>query len=185
MFKVEGSDYMKYFSVKEISELLLVNEETVRRWIRDEKLEAERGSGRQGSKVSSEALSKFLEENRGAITTLAATTLGLNVGKVVGAAGSMIAGAAIAGAGPIAAGVIAGAISILKSQKSKTEKKIELMEKETDLFNIATKLKNEIAGLKNEIAVRENELENIERKLLQLSEIANKVEDGDIDNTIE
>ena len=170
---------MEYYSVKEIAELLSVNEETVRRWIRDEKLEAERGSGRQGSKVTSEALRKFLVENKGLMTTMAATTLGLNLGMATGAVGAIAAFAGVAVAGPLAAGVIAGAISILKSQnKNKIEKKFELMEKETELNNISTRLKNEIAGLRNEIAVRENELENIHKKLRQLNEIASKVDEG-------
>ena len=169
---------MEYYTVKEVAVLLSVNEETVRRWIRDEKLEAERGSGRQGSKVTSVALKKFLDENKGFMTTVAATNLGI----AKSAAGAIMAGAAMASAtigGSLVAGVITGAISILKSQnKNKTEMKFELMEKENELNNIETKLKNEIAGLKNEIAIRENELENIYKKLKQLNEIASKVDEG-------
>lgn len=51
---MKGSDNVEYYSVKEIAELLSVNEETVRRWIRDEKLDAERGSGRQEVKTTLE-----------------------------------------------------------------------------------------------------------------------------------
>lgn len=61
---------MEYYSVKEIAELLSVNKEIVRRWIRDEKLEWERCSGRQGNKVTSEALIKFLDKNKRLMTTI-------------------------------------------------------------------------------------------------------------------
>lgn len=157
---------MEYYSVKEIAELLSVNEETVRRWIRVEKLEAERGSGRQGSKVTSEALTKFLEENKGSMTSLAATTLGLNASKVAGAA---ILGTAFGG--PLTAvGIIAGAFAIIKSKdKDKRTKRLELMEKKIELNNIAV-------GLKNEIAVKQNELENIEKQLMDLKEITSELD---------
>ena len=55
---------MKSYSVKEISDLLHTNPETVRRWIRKGKLDATRGSSRkEGSTVSFAALQKFLEDS--------------------------------------------------------------------------------------------------------------------------
>lgn len=52
---------MKTFSVKEIAELLNTNPETVRRWIRDGKIEATQSSKKEGNVVSEDALKKFLE----------------------------------------------------------------------------------------------------------------------------
>ena len=151
---------MEYYSVKEIAKLLSVNEETVRRWIRGEKLEAERGSGRQGSKVTSESLAKFLYENKGLMTTIAASTLGLStLGAVGGVIGTL--------ASPLAAGVLAGVswLSILKGKdKDKKTIKLELMEKEIELENIAMRLKNDIA-------LKQNELELIESQIMKLNEI--------------
>lgn len=168
---MKGSDNVEYYSVKEIAELLSVNEETVRRWIRDEKLDAERGSGRQGSKVTSEALVKFLEENKGLMTTVAASTLGLSTSGVLGAAIGGVIGTL---ASPLAVGVIAGAswLSILKGKdKDKKTIKLELMEKEMELENLAMRLKNEIA-------LKQNELEVVERQIMKLNEITNELNEG-------
>lgn len=162
---------MEYYSVKEIAELLSVNDETVRRWIRDEKLEAERGSGRQGSKITSEALTKFLGENKGLMTTIAASTLRLSTS---GAVASAIGGAIGVFATPLAAGVIAGAswISILKGKgKDKKTIKLELMEKELELESLAMRLKNEIAQ-------KQNELELVERQIIKLNEITVELNEG-------
>lgn len=51
---------MKTYTVKELSKLLHVNEETVRRWIRDNKLEAIQDSRKHGNVVTEEMLKKFL-----------------------------------------------------------------------------------------------------------------------------
>lgn len=155
---------MEYYSVKEIADLLSVNEETVRRWIRDNKLDAERGSGRQGSKITSEALVKFLDENKGLMTSVAAQTLGLT---------TLIAGSVVGGiASPLAAGLIAGVswISILKNKnKDKKTIRLELMEKEIELEGIAMNLKNEIAS-------KQNELELIENQITKLTDLIKNLE---------
>ena len=52
---------MKSFTVKEISELLETNPETVRRWIRDGKLLADQSSKKEGNVVSAGAFGAFLE----------------------------------------------------------------------------------------------------------------------------
>lgn len=52
---------MKKFTVKEISELLDINPETVRRWIRSGKLSADQTSRKDGNFITEEALKTFLE----------------------------------------------------------------------------------------------------------------------------
>lgn len=52
---------MKTYSVKEIAEMLNTNPETVRRWIRDKKLDATIESKKGGHKVSESALRAFLK----------------------------------------------------------------------------------------------------------------------------
>lgn len=161
---VKGSDNVEYYSVKEIAKLLSVNEETVRRWIRDEKLEAERGSGRQGSKVTSKALAKFLDENKGLMTTIASSALGLSSAGVVGAAIGGVIGTL---ASPLA--LSASWLSIFKAKdKDKNTIKIELMEKEIELENIALRLKNEID-------LKQNELELIKKQISKLNEMTNEL----------
>lgn len=50
---------MKTYSVKEISELLNTNPETVRRWIRSGKLEAIQDSRKEGNVVTQAMLDSF------------------------------------------------------------------------------------------------------------------------------
>lgn len=53
---------MKYYTVKEIADIMGTNPETVRRWIRDKKLLANQDSRKDGNVISSQDLSKFLEK---------------------------------------------------------------------------------------------------------------------------
>jgi excisionase family DNA binding protein len=150
---------IEYYTVKEIAELLSVNEETVRRWIREDKLKAERGSGRQGSKVTSDALKEFLEDNKGLVTSMAASTLGLSSAAMIGT-GALMAGLAV----PVSGAVLAGLswLSILKSKnKDKKEIRVELMEKELELENLAMQLKTEIAAKQNELEMIENQISKL------------------------
>lgn len=51
------------YSVKEISDMLSVNPETVRRWIRNGRLKASLYSRSSGSVVTENSLNKFLDKN--------------------------------------------------------------------------------------------------------------------------
>ena len=53
---------MKMYNVKEISELLSVNEETVRRWIRSGELKASQSSKKQGNIVNEYDLLIFVSD---------------------------------------------------------------------------------------------------------------------------
>lgn len=153
---------LEYFSVKDIAELLSVNEETVRRWIREEKLKAERGTGRQGSKITSDSLKEFLEANKGLMTTAVASTLGITPKALLGAAG-LVAGII----SPISTATISGVswLSVLKSKNNdKKEVRVQLLEKELELENMAMNLKNEISS-------KQNELELVESQIAKLKEI--------------
>lgn len=50
-------------TVHEISSLLEVNEETVRRWIRKGKLESDKNSNKEGNYICYNAFMDFLDEN--------------------------------------------------------------------------------------------------------------------------
>jgi len=56
----EGSDAMADYNVKQISELLDVDSETVRRWIRTNKLKGTKSSKKAGFVVSEAELKRFL-----------------------------------------------------------------------------------------------------------------------------
>lgn len=156
---------MEFYTVKDIAIMLSVNEETVRRWIREGKVEAERGNGRQGSKVSDIALKKFLEDNKGLITSGAVATFGSGmlgtVGAGVAAAVSPIAGIVAA---PIIGGVFLGAslFKKLKSQNQDTQTvKIELMEQEYKLEQQKAQLNTEICRLQNEVNLIDSQINKI------------------------
>ena len=53
----------RYYSVKEISDMLSVNPETVRRWIRNGRLKVSLYSRSSGSIVTENSLNKFLNKN--------------------------------------------------------------------------------------------------------------------------
>lgn len=55
---------MPYLNVNEVSKILNVNEETIRRWIRDGKLSAEKHGGRIGYRIDRNILNKFISENK-------------------------------------------------------------------------------------------------------------------------
>lgn len=59
----EGGEGVKTYSVKEIAEMLNTNPETVRRWIRDKKLDATIESKKGGHIVYEAALHEFLKSS--------------------------------------------------------------------------------------------------------------------------
>ena len=64
---------IKTYTVKEVAEKLNVNKETVRRWIRDEKLEATMESKKKGHVITEEALLKFKEPKERALSLISET----------------------------------------------------------------------------------------------------------------
>jgi len=167
---------MEFYTVKDIAEMLSVNEETVRRWIRDGKLDAERGNGRQGSKVNDISLKKFLIENKGLMTSGAVATLGLGtVGAIGAAVVSPIAGIL---ATPIIGGAFVGA-SLLKKIKSKNQDKqtvkIELMEEEYKLEQQKAQLNTEIYRLQSEVKLIDSQINKIKEVIRDIeNEVSTK-----------
>lgn len=152
---------MEFYTVKEIAQMLSVNEETVRRWIRDGRLEAERGSGRQGSKVSDLALKKFLENNKGLTTTMSATTLGM--GGLGGIVGGAIA-ASLTSVVPTIGSTLLGSNILKKLKDKKQDKKklkLELMEEQYKLEQKKGQLKLEIAHLQGEADLVDSQITKI------------------------
>lgn len=54
---------MKSYTVKEIAELLNTNPETVRRWIRDGKMQAVKTTRKDGNAITEDALKAFLKKS--------------------------------------------------------------------------------------------------------------------------
>lgn len=55
---------LKFYTIKDISLLLGLNQETIRRWIREGKLNGENIGGRAGYRISKVEFDKFLSENK-------------------------------------------------------------------------------------------------------------------------
>lgn len=70
---------MNTYSVKEIAEMLNTNPETVRRWIRDKKLDATIESKKSGHRVSEAALQAFLRTSPKYTTTAMTSIAGAAV----------------------------------------------------------------------------------------------------------
>ena len=90
---------MKTYTVKEISELLSVDQETVRRWIRDKKLKADMPSRKEGSQVREDDLYKYLSSTAkyaGKAALLAAANPALAAISLIGVGASGVASAVMA-----------------------------------------------------------------------------------------
>lgn len=85
---------MKTYSVKQIADLLETNPETVRRWIRDDKLKAVQVSRKDGNIITEAELQKFLKATPKYLPKFTAgiTTLAPAIG-IATLAGGIIAGA--------------------------------------------------------------------------------------------
>ena len=81
---------MKTYSVKQIAEMLGTNPETVRRWIRDDKLKAIQVSRKDGNIVTEAELGRFIKETPKYVskltfgTGLAATSPAIGIGFLAG-----------------------------------------------------------------------------------------------------
>lgn len=67
---------MKSYTVKEVAELLQVNPETVRRWIRNKKLVAQKTSNKGGNKILERELRAFLKTSPGYAASLPSLLMG-------------------------------------------------------------------------------------------------------------
>lgn len=73
---------MKTYTVKEISDMLKIDPETVRRWIRSGKLQAEQSSRKDGNVVTDQMLQSFLRQSpkyAKMVAPLVATPIGVTV----------------------------------------------------------------------------------------------------------
>ena len=159
---------MKTYNVREISELLDTNQETVRRWIRSGKLEAEKESRKTGNVVSEEALYRFLKS----------TT------KYAGIAAGMAIANPIVGIPSVVGAVSAGFVSsLINSDKRKKSAAISRSDVENFLEIEIRKCKKQINAkqdtinqLKEELLMEQNKLEEYEFALNQLNELNDSLE---------
>lgn len=154
---------MKTYSVKQIAELLSTNPETVRRWIRNGKLQAIQESRKDGNSVSEDELEKFLKK-----TPKYATIAG----------GSLIATVPALGI-PLALGGILGELvadymandAKTKNARVSLEEIVKHLKKNILSHTETIKRKREsISQLETEIAVEEQNIKALQTTINMLSQ---------------
>ncbi len=87
---------MAGYTVKQIAEMLGTNQETVRRWIRENKLRAVQTSRKDGNVVSEEEFHRFIKETPKYASRLAATIMPLSPGAgLIALLGTLAGGVAL------------------------------------------------------------------------------------------
>lgn len=155
---------MKTYSVKEISEMLDTNPETVRRWIRAGKLKADQSSRRDGNMVQEDELYKYLRS----------TTKYAGVAAGMAASNSLLALTTVIGAG-----VAGGLVSLLAGKSPKNERDVRILSDDVERSikaNIAEseeiieKKKAAIAELQAEISKEQQQIADCHMALEHLAD---------------
>lgn len=155
---------MNYFSVKDVASLLSLNEETIRRWIRDGKLDADEIGGRVGYRVSEESLKSCLKREKGLLSLLSDTLLStLNLSNTLGSAFQQEQNS------------FSSSMNNTIQEQLKDDSIIQPSEKlsEVDLIEKELILKKKKLLLKNELVRIQNEMEMVDYELEALNKIRN------------
>lgn len=173
---------MKEYTVKEIAEMLSANEETVRRWIRDGKLESNFTSKKSGHRVSETKLNEFLEKfPKYAVGAASGVATGT---KVAGALGTLGVLSPMLLPGVPIIGATAAALMVMSQSKQKENQDInqqtitadqmidffqkqigEMENKIREARMTADFLENQLNATKMEISGLESQLESHKTKL--------------------
>ncbi|MBS5913102.1 MAG: helix-turn-helix domain-containing protein [Paenibacillus macerans] len=151
---------LNHYSVKEAASILSLNEETVRRWIRDGKLKAEDIGGRVGYRIAEDELKRFILAEKG-VNSFTEEVIA-KLGAPENLFNSMFSGSHYFQ-------------SILKQKlrknadttvqtENRSESQLEIIKAELELQTKATFIKSEIAKL-------QFQLEQIEHEILALKKL--------------
>ena len=155
---------MKNFTVKEVSEILDTNPETVRRWIRDGRLDAVQISRKDGNVISESALSEFLRK-----TPKYAATAAASLASSITSAGL----GAIVGLSAIATTTIIGMILADK----KTTEEIRITPSGFEKYIIASIRDREknLAEMQNKLVSLQNEIAKEQKQIVELQASLNRI----------
>ena len=154
---------MKSFSVEQIAELLNTNPETVRRWIRNDKLHATKSSNKSGWVVSEEELTSFIGKSKKysgiatSIVALSSAAGAIGLLPLAGVSGALAAGTAIA--------------SIISAASN--GKKIEGVDKKA----LSAIIESSIIAHRVVIDQKNGEIESLEEKIQALKKEIEKEEE--------
>lgn len=157
---------MKTYTVKEVAELLHVNPETVRRWIRDEKLAAKKTSNKGGNKIFENDLLIFLAASP-------AYTEGASSLLIKGLAATAVA---------LATHVTDKAIenNRLKNSTVENEAVVKFLRAEIASHrSLVAQKKASIRQIEKEIVVEEERIKRIEALLTSIETLEEKMEENE------
>ena len=143
---------MNTYSVKQISDLLETNPETVRRWIRDDKLKAVQVSRKDGNVITEAELQRFLKATPKYLPKFTAGITALSP---------------LIGITAFAGGVIAGAVMGYLDEKKNTDVRIMPDDFKRYLEENISKLKKTAVQKRDLIRQTENEITAIEKQIDQ------------------
>jgi len=143
---------MKTYSVKEIADLLETNPETVRRWIRDNKLKAVQISRKDGNVVTNDELQRFLKATPKYLPKVTAGVAAIS--PVVGLA-------------TLAAGLVASVVMDYYDEKNKLDIRVLPADFEKHLKENIENLKKTVLQKQSLISQTEKEIESMQKQMQQ------------------
>lgn len=150
---------MNTYSVKEISEMLGTSQETVRRWIRDGKLNASQESRKGGNSVTEADFQKFLKKSPKYATI---------------AAGAVAAAVPIVGV-PLALGGLVSGIAGAAAKKGKQENGLNPDEVMAALYEGIKQSNKNIKRKQETVAQLENEIEQEQKQVDALQDVIEQI----------
>ena len=156
---------MKSYSVKQVADMLKTNPETVRRWIRNNKIKSNYSSDKEGYMITEDSLKEFLK-SKPKYAAIVAATLAMPTGALAMMIGSLVA----------------GVLNIADTNKKITDSDIEnsVENKIKLLTEEINKKSEEILKLKTEIVELEKSIEKYKYVLekLDLKAIASEINES-------
>jgi excisionase family DNA binding protein len=167
---------MEYYTIGQVAEKFGVSEETVRRWIRSEKIKAEYLGGANGYKISAEAIEEFIKENPKWAWVSVGTEAMRGAGTALGAAlGSIKSSIPVVGA-LVDATLKYVSSSLPKHSNDRLKHRFELMERKF-------MLQKEQILLESRLKEVNLELEMVEQLLQEINEVSSESDDQKDDNS--
>ena len=147
---------MKTYSVKQIAEMLGTNPETVRRWIRDDKMKAVQVSRKDGNIVTEAELERFVKATPKYLSKL---TVGMG----------MVAISPVVGIGALAGGIVASALLGYFDGKNSVDVRVRPEDFKEYLQKNIVKLRGTILQKQELINQTEAEINEIFKQIEQYS----------------
>ena len=148
---------MKLYTVKEVAKMFDTSEETIRRWIRDDKLQSTMESKKHGSVITEKELKKFVKNKPKYATALMSAI-----------PGAFVAPSAATLAAPLGIGFLFA--NLMKKNNLKTEENGEKVDSDLAGEEIEESLKVRIKNVKERIKSKNNIIQTIQEEIKEETE---------------